>query len=148
MVAASWSAGHFLVVVVPGIVDCDEEFEAVDLWRKDAHTCVREEGFVITVAQVVVLLAAPFVVDAHLDDVDRCPNRTEGHAVIGIIERVEAGVDAVIAIVFVFIKEGVAGDGLDCVPALGADQLDAESVDVNGVGGSCCWAGCRISPVY
>ena len=53
---------------------------------------------------------------------------------VGVVERVEASVYVVVAVVFVFIEEGVAGDRLDRFPAFGSDQLDAKGFDVDGVG--------------
>ena len=55
---------------------------------------------------------------------------------VGVVERVEASVYVVVAVVFVFIEEGVAGDRLDRFPALGSDQLDAKGFDVDCVGGA------------
>ena len=55
---------------------------------------------------------------------------------VGVVERVEASVYVVVAVVFVFIEEGVAGDRLDRFPALGSDQLDAKGFDVDSVGGA------------
>ena len=66
LVAAAWCAGYFFVVVVPCVVDRSEELEAIDLWWEDTDANVREECLVVAAAQIVVFLAAPFVVDADL----------------------------------------------------------------------------------
>ena len=137
LIAAAGCPGYFFVVILPCVVDCDEEFEAVDLRWIEADTNVSEERLIVAVSQRVVLLAAPFVVDAELHGLARRPNCAERDAVIGIVERVEARVDGVVTIVLVFVQKRVAGNRLDGVPALGGDQFDADGFDVEGVGETC-----------
>ena len=136
LIAATRSAGYFFKIIVPCVIYGDEEFEAVDLRWIEADTNVSEERLIVAVSQRVVLLAAPFVVDAELHGLARRPNRAERDAVVGIVERVEARVDGVVTIVLVFVQKSVAGNRLDGVPALGGDQFDADGFDVDGVGGS------------
>ena len=113
LVAAARCAGDFFVVVIPCIVHRYEELKAVDLWWVNAHANVREECLVVGAPKVVVLLAAPFVIDPYFHALTGCPNCAEGDAVLGIVERVEARVDAVVTVILILIEEGVTGDGFD-----------------------------------
>ena len=103
MVAAPGSAGHVLKAVVPSVVDGKEELEVIDLCWIEAQAEVGEEGGIAAFAQGVILVLPPLVVDTDFEHLARPPDRAEGKAVVGVVQRVEAGVDLIVAVVFVFV---------------------------------------------
>src|SRR5690606_34349972 len=131
--AGAGHEGNLLVVGVPKIIDPGVEGEARDAGHAVEQAERAEHGFVVATTQCIFFLDTEFVVHAQLEAAAEAGGDGGGQPMFGVIEGVEAGVNTG-AVVVVLGKGGVAENEIDAVPGAPGDDLEAEGVDIDGVG--------------